>query len=226
MLVAEALNTDTRVLTAHDSLERTREQMDELHAERLPVIDPSTRELVGLVQRSAIERAEAAGADRSLRLADLELDQPVAIFNNQHLFQAVRLMLQHELSILPVVDSEWICQGVIQKHQVLESLGQMLNLTEYGSVITVELSEQDFSLSEIVQLIETEGGRILGITVEVPTADRRTYEVSIKLNLQDVSRVAASLRRYGYSIVTEVRSESANIDLETRADEFLKYLDM
>lgn len=224
MLVAEAINTDTRVLTINDSFAQAIDQMEELHTDRLPVIHHSSRELLGLVRREQVERSN--GEPETTPLSEAEIDKPIAIFNNQHLFQAVRLMLEHEMGILPVVDSEWVFQGVIQKHQVLESLGKMLNLTEYGSIITVELSEQDFSLSEVVQLIEVEGGKILGITVEAPTPDKRAYEVSIKLNLQEVSRIASALRRHDYTILTEARSESANIDLETRADEFLKYLDM
>ncbi len=232
MLVAEALNTDTRVLTANDTITDALERMDELRVQTLPVIDYTTRELLGQISRPALRDL---GTDGERTIADLSLEKPIAIFNNQHLFHAVRLMLQHELRVLPVVDESWIFEGTIRKSQLLEVLGQMLNLTGYGSVIIIELGQQDFTLAEIVQLIETEGGKILGITVETPDANRtvetpdanrKAYEISIKLNLQDVSRVASALRRYGYTILTEVKSEAQNIDLETRADQLLRYLDM
>jgi CBS-domain-containing membrane protein len=223
MLVAEALNTDTRVLTASDMISDALERMDELGVETLPVIDQTSRELLGQISRSALLQP---GTEVERPVADLSLEKPIAIFNNQHLFHAVRLMLQHELRVLPVVDEAWIFKGTIRKNQLLEALGQMLNLTGYGSVIIIELGQQDFSLAEIVQLIETEGGKILGITVETPDADKKAYEVSVKLNLQDVSRVASALRRYGYTILTDVKSEAQNIDLETRADQLLRYLDM
>lgn len=224
MLVAEAINTDARILTSVDTVGKALEQMQELRVDKLPVINEATQKLDGQITRQAITEINAEQYDTSL--SQVELEKPIMIFNNQHLFHAVQLMLEHEVRILPVVDREQICQGLIEKHQVLESLSKMLNLTEYGSVITVELSQQNFTLSEIVHLIETEGGKILGITVETPTAEKESYKVSIKLNLQDVSRIASALRRYGYSILTETKSESSNIDLETRADEFLKYLDI
>ncbi len=225
MLVAEAINTDTRVLTSIDTLAKALEQMDNLQVDTLPIINETTRKLDGQITRSVVESVDESKRDDAL-ISQYGLEEPIMIFNNQHLFHAVQILLQHEVRVLPVVDREHVFQGLIEKHQVLESLGKMLNLTEYGSVITVELAQQDFTLSEIVQLIETEGGKILGITVEPPTAERKTYEVSIKLNLQDVSRVASALRRYDYSVLTESKSESANIDLETRADEFLKFLDI
>lgn len=222
MLVAKAVNTNTRVLSDADTVAEALEHMDVLQLKSLPVISHTTQKLIGQIGYDTLR--EVANSERTL--AELELDEAIKIFNKQHLFHAIRLMLQYELRLLPVVNEEWEFEGIIRKQQVLESLGQMLNLTEYGSVITVELNRRDFTLSEIVQLIESEGGRILGITVETPNAEKTAYEISIKLNLQDVSRVASALRRYGYTILTEAESESYNVDLETRADELLKYLDM
>ncbi|MBN2731181.1 MAG: CBS domain-containing protein [Balneolaceae bacterium] len=222
MLVARAINNDVRVLTDVDSVAEALEQMELLGADCLPVVNQSSRKVIGQISRSILGDID----DNTISLGDLELEEPFKIFNGQHLFHAIRMMLQHELRFLPVVNENWEFQGIIKKQQVLESLSKMLNLTEYGSVITIELSHRNFTLSEIVQLIEAEGGKILGITVETPDAEKKSYEISIKLNLQDVSRVASALRRYGYTILTESESESYNIDLETRADELMKYIDM
>ena len=222
MLVAKAINNDVRVLTDQDTISGALEQMNNCKVALLPVVERSTRKLIGQVSHAMLSNTK----DQTKLLAELELEEPFKIFNKEHLFQAIRMMLEHELHLLPVVNAEWEFQGVIKKQQVLESLSTMLNLTEYGSVITVELNQHDFTISEIVQLIEAEGGHILGITVETPDAEKKTYEISIKLNLQDVSRVASALRRYGYTILTESESESRKIDLETRADELLKYIDM
>lgn len=224
MLVAEAINTDARLLTSADTVKKALEQMQELRVDKLPVINEATQKLDGQITRQAVTKINVEQYDTPL--SQVELEKPIMIFNNQHLFHAVQLMLEHEVRILPVVDREQICQGLIEKQQMLESLSKMLNLTEYGSVITVELSQQNFTLSEIVHLIESEAGKILGITVETPTAEKESYKVSVKLNLQDVSRIASALRRYGYNVLTQAKSESSNIDLETRADEFLKYLDI
>ena len=131
-------------------------------------------------------------------------------------------MLQHELRLLPVVDEEWTFLGILTKEQVLESLSRMLNLAEFGSVITVEIERIDFSISEIVQIIETEGAKILGVTVET----EQKFEVSFKLNLKDVSRVVAGLRRYEYQVLAQSESTVFGEDLEHRADELLKYIDM
>ncbi len=221
MLTKEALNTEISPLSAQDTAARAIEAMERAEVKILPVVDSTTKKLIGQIP---FERLKEAGSDD--RIADLELDEPVKIYLNQHIFEAARLMLQYEIRLLPVVDEEWTYQGALCKSEVLEALTGMLNLAEFGSVITVKLDRRDFTLSEIVHLIETEGAKILGITVEMPEQDKEVFEISIKLNLKDVSRVASALRRYDYDVLTESGNEVFGMDIETRADELIKYLDM
>ncbi|HLR77292.1 MAG TPA: CBS domain-containing protein [Balneolaceae bacterium] len=222
MLVSEATDTKAAILSKNQRVGQALEQMDVLDVNALPVVDEQTGKLVGQITRNQLTDA----ADPFKIIGELTMQEPIKIFKSQHLFNAIQLMLKYEMSLLPVVDSNWIYEGMIHKKEVLESLTGMLNITEYGSVITIELSPNDFSLSEIVQLIETEGGKILGITVEAPDAEIGNYEISIKLNVKDVSRIASALRRYDYTILTELESDYVHTDLETRADELIKYLEV
>ncbi len=222
MLVGEALNKKVAVLSINDSLKQAEEKMDELGVNTLPVVDTAANEVIGQIRRDDIP----AGIGNEGAISSLEMEKPVVIFNNQHLFQAVRKMLENETNLLPIVDNQSSFMGIIQKKELLGLLVDMLNLTGHGSVITVELKPKDFTISEIVQIIETEGAKVMGITVESPDRDHENYEISIKLNLEDVSRVASALRRYEYTILTESKIETQTADLAMRADEFLQYLDM
>ena len=222
MLVAEAVNTNICILSTDQSVMQALQKMDELEVDVLPVQDTENSKIIGQISREMLE----ANCSEDARLSTLELAEPVVIYNSQHLFHAIRLMLKREMTLLAVVNKKNEFQGTIQKKQVLELLVHMLNLTGYGSIITIELDRQDFTLSEIVQLIETEGGKILGLTVESPDGEHENYSVSIKLNLKDVSHIASALRRYGYTIITEEKNKPHNVDLEMRVDEFLQYLDM
>src|SRR5699024_10090709 len=123
-----------------------------------------TNNLVGQIRHKTLEKAPHAYG----LIKDLSIEEPIKVFAYQHLFHAIRWMLQYEISLLPAVDDEWKYQGVLVRHQMLEILGQMLNLAEYGSIITIRLEQYDFSLTEIVHIIEAEEGKILGITVEPP----------------------------------------------------------
>lgn len=221
MLAKQALNTEIQPLYAHDSVEECRRKMNELEVSTLPVVDQTTKKLIGQIKKSQLDEKALEST-----VSEIDSEEPVKIFLGQHIFEAARLMLQYERRLIPVVDKELTFKGFLGKSAVLESLTHMLNLAEFGSVITIELNQRDFTISEIVHLIETEGAKILGITVEMPETPANNLEVSIKLNLQDVSRVAATLRRHEYVVLTDSGNEAFGMDVETRADELIKYLDM
>ena len=209
-------------LTGQDSIEEAKRLMMELDTGYLPVVDTTTRKLIGQVSLKGLNDLD--GVEELI--SDVELEEAVKIYEVQHVFEAARLMLLYEMRFIPVVNNGLEFKGTVVKQKVLEALTDMLNLAEYGSVVTVELQQRDFSLSEIIHLIEVEGAKILGVTVETPNADNDMFEVSFKLNVQDVSRVAAALRRYSYNVSAESGSEVFGMDLENRADELIKYLDM
>lgn len=222
MLIDKNLTeTEFQPLAANDTVGEVKSRIEQVGLQTFPVVDSTTQKLIGQIKRDVLSEAD----DQTL-ISDLKLDEAVKIYKGQHIFEATRLMLQYELKNLPLVDEKGTYLGVITKQEVLESLSRMLNLAQTGSVITIELNPIDFTLSEIVQIIETEGAKILGITVESPNDTPKNFEVSFKLNLEEVSHVTAALKRYDYNIVVESESTVFGRDLEHRADELIKYIDM
>src|SRR5690625_942259 len=98
MLVSEAVNTKTVVLKIGDSFLRATEMMAELQVRTLPVMNVSTNEIIGRISR---DRVQAGNAGQLISREDL--DEPIVIFNNQHLFEAIKMMLEYEIDLLPVV---------------------------------------------------------------------------------------------------------------------------
>lgn len=223
MLAEQILNTDIEPLHGEESITSALNRMDEAAVNCLPVVEATTRKLIGQVKRTQLERAENPEEE----VKTFEFDEPVKIFQRQHIFEAARLMLQYELQMIPVVNEEITFAGMITKQNLLETLPDMLNLVSNGSILTIELDKIDFTLSEIVHLIEVEGAKILGLTVQKPKQEGEAFRVSIKLNLKDASRITSSLRRHDYNVVTDDASRDVfGFDMENRADELLNYIDM
>lgn len=222
MLVTKSiLQTDFLPLQGSDTVAEVKPRMDELDISVLPVVDQTTQKLIGQVAYNQLEQA-----NKETLVSDLELDEAIKVYKGQHIFEAARLILQYELEYLPLVDKEWKFLGGIDRQRVFYCITRMLNVQEEGSVLTIELNPIDFSISELVQIVETEGAKILGLTVEIPDSTRNTFEVSLKLNMKDLSRVTAALKRYDYQVLVESESTIFGKDLEDRADELLKYIDM
>lgn len=222
MLAKELLNTDFTPLQPDSKISAVLAKMDAWHATQIPVLEPSTGKLAGMVQFEDV----ADGRDESEKVNTLQMRKPVFVYQDQHLFEVARLMLQYEVRILPVVDEEGTYLGIVEKKDILEAFSKMLNISTSGSVITVDVAREDFTISELVQLIEMEGAKILGLTVDQASPDSMRLKISIKISHIDTSAVVSSLKRYGYSVITENRNDLLQTDYSSRADELLRYLDL
>ncbi len=220
MLVHEIIDKNIAPLKITDSVALALTKLDLLYVTRLPVVDKNI--LVGMVSLDTLLEV----SDETISLREIPLQKKISILETQHLFEAAKIMLAHELFIVPVVGHNDVFMGVIIKKDVLQALGNVFNLESFGSVITIEMMPYDFTLTEIVRLIEIEGAKLLGIAVEQPNEDNSFFRVSIKLNLEDSSLVCATLQRYGYVITSQLSSASMEKDLSDRADELIRYLDI
>jgi len=220
MLVHEIIDKNIAPLKVTDSVALALTKLDLLYVTRFPVVDEGV--MVGMVSLDTLIEV----SDEEIPISEIPLQESLAIPESQHLFEAARKMLAHELFILPVVDQYKNFLGVIKKRDVLQALGDVFNLESFGSVITIEMMPYDFTLTEVIRLIETEGAKVLGVAVEQPGDDNGFYRVSIKLNLEDSSTVCSTLQRYGYVITSQVSSATMEKDFTDRADELIRYLDI
>ncbi len=222
MLAKDLLNTDFTPLEPSSTISAALAKMDAWHSSSMPVVEPTTKKAVGHIRFKDI----ADKMDDQMPISEIEFRRAIYAFENQHVFEVARQMLQHEVRLLPVVDASETYVGIIEKKKVLEGFSTMLNIATAGSTITVQLTQSDFTLSELVHLIETEGAKILGLTVEQPSDTGAMIRVSLKISHEDTSAVTSSLQRHGYTTTTENRNDLMQVDLTSRADELLRYLDV
>ncbi|MEX0680600.1 MAG: CBS domain-containing protein [Balneolales bacterium] len=222
MLVREAINRHIKPLRAIDTAREAMNAMSETDQEILPVVDQTTNRLIGMVTRESAQKHYAT-VDSVLTIRD---KNAIVTEPEQNIFETVRLMYKHNLSLLPVLDKEKFFLGVVERKHLFDCIIEVMNFTEYGSLVTIHFKENDFTLSQLVRIIETEGGLILGISVESPRENNPFYIVSIKLNLSDPSRIVNSLKRHGYIVDAQSTDNEDDRKYEARADEFMHYLNI
>ena len=223
MLAKKLINSDFTPLQPSSPISAALAKMNAWQTSSIPVVEPTTRKNVGHILFDDVAEVQ----DESTPVSAIELREPIYTFETQHIFEVARQMLQHEVRILSVVDNYETYLGIIEKKKVLEALSNILNVTSEGSVITVEMARADFTLAELVHLVEQEEAKILGLTVEHITKQASSLmRVSIKLNQQDTSAVTSSLRRHGYTTTTENKQDLFQVDMSSKADELMRYLDV
>lgn len=222
MKVLETIHNEIMPLRASDSVKDAREAMHSYGVTSLPVVDHTTRKMIGAITTEDIEQ----GHPEDTSVYSIRRLQPITVHSDSHVFEAARIMIEHQLHLLPVVDRHSTYIGILTRKDLFEDLVPMLNVTEYGAVICVEMEQQDFTLSDMVRLIESEDAKILSMTVEMPDEERPLFRVSMKLNVRDLSRIRSSLRRYEIQVTHESIDDSVDQDYENRADEFIRYLNV
>jgi predicted transcriptional regulator len=220
MLIHEVTHTGLKPLNIQDSVQTALNTLHLHAATRYPVADGD--HLTGMISLEELLRA----TEEQQPIAELVLDTPVELRHEQHVLEAARLFAAHETRFIPVTDENRKVSGMVDKETVQDALYTIFNLNTPGSVIIIEIHPYDYTLSEIVRLIENEGARIMGIGSQLPDGDHQYFRVSVKLDVTDSSAVAAVLQRFGYIITSQFSSATLESDISERADELIRYLDI
>jgi signal-transduction protein with cAMP-binding, CBS, and nucleotidyltransferase domain len=222
MLADKIIHKDFKPLKPSDAASLALAKMDAWQVVSMPVVEPATGRVIGQIRLDELIDLK----DESIPISSLELQTAPVAYQHQHVFEVARLMLLHEVRLIPVLTLEEQFLGIIEKKTVLETLSGMLNISASGSVITVELGKQDLTVSELVRLIENENATILGFTVQAPEKEDEFYTVSFKLSVNDTSAISSTLQRYGYTVMSDADSRILQLDISSRADELMRYLDV
>ena len=125
-------------------------------------------------------------------------------------------------TIIPILDDENTYVGYYEITEVIRNFYETPFVKEFGGVIIVEKSILDFTMSQVVQIVESNEGRILGLYVSNTTPDR--VQVTIKIVLGGMNEILQTFRRYGYEIISEYKEDVFLNNLKDRSAYLDKYL--
>ena len=220
MKVRDAIHTDTPALHTTDTVGEALGTLMEHHIRHLPVID-ADRQLVGIVSEKALMTADAHEAT----IEALVSRQPVAVYPADHVFDAARTMVRHELSTVPVVDGNQQYMGLIRRHDIFDTFAQMLATQESGAILALEVDPRDYALAKLVHLIEQNEAKVLAVASEMPSqTDVGKLRVTLKLNVVDTTRLRHVLEHNGYDVVASFGDEDD--EMLDRIEAFMHYLEV
>ena len=221
MTVETLISTDTPPLLTSDTVEHGLGLLMELRVRHLPVVDKN-RFLVGVLSEE--EMLDAEGPDS--KISDLLGTNPIFVRPDAHVFELTRVMLDRELSTVPVVDEHLKFIGLVRRQDVFEWFARMLGTQQEGAILAVEVEERDYALSQIIYAIEQNDVRVLSLSTERSDRDRDRISVTLKTNTSDASRVRYILEHHGYRVVAAFGEEEDEQDLANRVQEFMRYLEV
>lgn len=221
MTIETLVSEITPPLQPSDSVEHALGLMLELRVRHLPVVSSEGR-LIGLISENQL--LDAMGPDDPLEnLLGLE---PVSVSPETHVFDATKVIVEHNLSALPIAHEDGSYVGLVKRHNIFEQFARMLSTQESGAIIALEVDQRDYSLAQLAHTIEQNDVKILSTATETPSSSDGKMKVTLKLNVNDTARVRHILEHYGYRVVASFSDDRDDDDFRDRLQEFMRYLEV
>ncbi|MDR0430055.1 MAG: CBS domain-containing protein [Tannerellaceae bacterium] len=207
------------MLKSFDTGEYALSMMEELKVKYLPVVDDSIYKCL------LSEKEIQIMSDLSRQIPEPTLFAP-DITENSHLHEAIARMSRYQLTLLPVVDMEGKYIGVITCDRIINAIADLCNAEASGSVIVLEMFPQDYVLSDIARIVESNNAHVLNLLYNIEQGTGRLH-ITIKIDLDDATPVIRSFERFNYTVLYHFMDKGMVDEvLQQRMDELLYYMNM
>ena len=195
--------------------------MEIFRISHLPIVN--NQDFLGLISDTDIY--DTNQPDEPIGNHELTLLKPY-VTEDQHLFEVIGLAARLRLSVVPVLNNKNHYRGVITTNDLVHYIAGMSSMDQPGGILVLELIEQDYSFSQIVQIVESNNIKVLSMYITSPQESTR-LEVTLKVNATDLLALIKTFERYNYDVKTWITTnDSIDRFYSERFDLLMKYLNM
>lgn len=219
MTAAELIKNTIPYLKTSDTVQQALDLMHEYHVSDLPVV--INNKSAGILNEADLEDA----APDALVETQMPLIEPVKVVASDFFLAPLKMMYQRQISVLPVVkeDGEYI--GVIAADDLLKAAAHYNAATEPGGIIILQMAPNNFSISELGRIVESNDARIIHLNTWTDPSNGQLM-IAIKINKTDLQDVLASFERYEYNVVQYFGENLSEEELRLNFDHLMNYLNI
>ncbi len=218
MQASDLISSSILSLHPDDDGEKALSMMDDLRVSHLPVV--RNKFYLGLISENEI--LEWNSTDEIIEQHLSNLAAPFAL-GNQHLFDIIEILEVNSLTIVPILSETKQYLGAITNRKLLYTIAKSSAVQNIGSIFVLEMNQNDYSMSEIAQIIESNNARILSSNItSVPNSTK--MELTIKVNKTDIDAIISDFKRYEYKIMASYNEDSSQDDFMQRYESLMRYL--
>ena len=221
MLAKDLMSDVVPALKTSDTGYQALSWMDVFRISHLPIVN--NREFLGLISDKDIYNLNVA--NEPIGNHNLSLFSPY-VFEDQHIYEVIELASRLKLSAIPVLarDNEFL--GTITTNDLVMQFGELSAMKHPGGIIILEISVNDYSLSQIAQIVEGNDAKILSLYISTPVDSTKLY-VTLKINRTDLTSILQTFERYDYNVTaSHMKDEDEDTMLKNRYDLFMRYLNI
>jgi CBS domain-containing protein len=220
MIARHLITEEILPLKTSNTGEEAISMMEELKVSHLPIVNGET--LLGLISEQDIY--DLNSLKQPLGNHKLSLKHPF-VSEHQHLYDVLKLVSSLKLTLIPVLDDHEKYLGCVSMQNLVRFMANSFALENPGGIIVLEMSENDYDLTEIARIVQSNDAKVLSLfLVSHPESTR--LEVAIKLNKTDIAAVLQTFDRYGYFVKASFGEEDDLDSLKENYDSLINYLNI
>jgi CBS-domain-containing membrane protein len=219
MLAASVMIKGFPMLHLTDKVSFALQCMEDYDVQHMTVVKDDY--FLGIVSKSDLLDTDASNTiehctDQLLR---------IGLNGSAHFLTALDLFTKHHLTLLPVLNEQQECIGVITQPHLNDRLAQFFGVAQQGAILVFSISPMQYSLSEMSRLVETNNAQILQLNTFFDQATANLI-VTLKLNRDEASDIIATFQRYDYELLHYFGKTPLHNDIEDHYLHLMNYLDV
>lgn len=219
MNIENFITADVKALKLTGTIGEAKSMFKELTFTHIPVVNEGN--LYGSIAESDLLSID----DDTIELEKVQyILQTYFVFENVNWLDMLKEFAINETNIIPILNQEKKYIGYIELADVLHYFNKTPFLQENGTILIISKNKNDYSLSEVAQIVESNEAKLFGVFVS--KIDNDQVELTIKVVSNNINDVIHTFRRYDYSIILGIKEDEYLNDLKDRSAYLQKYLDI
>lgn len=218
MSTKEHIINDIEIRNASEKIGEIQDIFNQLTFTHLPVESNGT--YVGCISEND---ARCFEADKSIEDYRYSLEG-FFVREEDYWLDILESFAQNNTNILPVLNEDNNYLGYVELSAIMGLFNDTPFLNEAGNNLVVEKGFQDYSFSEITQIVESNNAHLLGAFVSKIENDMA--QITLKITPSGINEIIQAFRRYGYVLISEHQEDAFNKNLKDRSKYLDKYLNI
>lgn len=216
--LSEYINNDFKPFSSQETVADLQDFFADSTFSHFPVLDNG-------IYLGCISSVDAETFETQKSLADYRYAlEGFFVRNTMIWLDVLEVFARNNANLVPILDETNKYVGYYEITDVIKFLNETPFLKETGGIIVVEKSTNDYSMSQIAQIVESNNGKLLGLFVSEANAEK--VQVTVKITLGGMNEIIQTFRRYNYEIISEHQEDNYLNNLKERSEYLDKYLNM
>jgi hypothetical protein len=217
-ILSDYINNDFKPLDIQESIAAAQDFFVDVAFSHFPVMEEGV-----FVGNLSSEDVESFDFDKKISDYKYTLEGFFAK-NNTVWLDVLEDFAHNETTIMPILDENNSYLGYYEVADVIRFFNETPFLKESGGIIIVEKNSNEYSFSQISQIVEGNNGKLLGMFIS--NSDNQKVQITIKTATGSINEIIQTFRRYEYDIVSEHNDDNYLNNLKERSEYLDKYLNI